>query len=177
MTTSIQASRPRRGRVGASLLCATLLAITVPSAVACSPGGGADAGDPPTVAVPADPATTAGPSTSDAAAIRVSVPVVDRWVNAVNAGDVAAFHRTFGPNPVVVDSGRTFTGLDQIDGWSGTELIGAGGRITVRSEEPSARGTTLNVTFASQVYNGPGRYVFTVDSGLISRIDMVPPAN
>jgi hypothetical protein len=98
-----------------------------------------------------------------------------RWVEAVNASDEDAFVATFGPNPVEVDSGRTFEGLEAIQGWSARELLGAGGQITVVSEEPIAEGTILNVTFRSRVYNGRGRYVFTVQDGLISRIDMVPP--
>lgn len=161
---------PRSYRLTLAALSAVLAA---GAATACSPGDSPTGDGVPVTAI-GGTASPLGEASSPAAG-SISVPVVDRWVKAVNAGDVNAFHGTFGPNPVVVDSGRTFTGLDQIDGWSSNELIGAGGRITVRSEEPSASGTTLNVTFASQVYNGPGRYVFTVDSGRITRIDMVPP--
>jgi hypothetical protein len=88
---------------------------------------------------------------------------------------VGAFEATFAPNPVVMDSGRTFEGLEAIRGWSERELLGAGGQITIACAEAAPAGITLNVRYASQVYNGPGRYVFTLTGDQIQRVDMVPP--
>lgn len=101
--------------------------------------------------------------------------IVSQWVNAVNTGDETAFEATFAPNPVVTDSGRRFEGMDTIRVWSDRELMGVDGSIEVIREESAENGIVLNVQYRSGVYNGPARYIFAIQNGLIQSIDMVPP--
>lgn len=55
---------------------------------------------------------------------------VDRFVEAVNAGDTEAFLGFFPDDGVMDDWGRRFVGQDAIRGWSDKEFIGAQGRMT-----------------------------------------------
>jgi hypothetical protein len=92
------------------------------------------------------------------------------WVDAANNADRSAFQALFAPDAVVVDTGRKFTGIDAIMGWSDREFIGAGMRIEVERIEPRAEGARLRSKVHSRGFNGHAKVDFTVRDGLIQHV-------
>ncbi|MBO9524161.1 MAG: nuclear transport factor 2 family protein [Nocardioidaceae bacterium] len=90
-------------------------------------------------------------------------------LDAVNRHDEEAFLDAFTSDGFVDDWGRTFTGREAIDGWSGKELIGARGHLAVQSVETNAAGEVVVVgDWRSEYANGLSRFTFVVDGDQVA---------
>lgn len=129
--------------------------------------GGCGGGDEPP---PEPPATaTAG---CDWRAAELDDGPVQRYVDAVNAGDLDRLAAAFARDAEVVDVGRSIDGAAAIRSWAEAEVIG--GRLTVIDCESSGSGADLLVRFAADGGDGgfEARYRFTVDGDLITRAEL-----
>lgn len=86
-------------------------------------------------------------------------PVSD-FIDTVNAHDEQGFLDAFTEDATVDDWGRTFTGRDEIKGWSDREFIGSQGVLT--PEEVSVDGTSVTVVgdWKSNYANGRSSFTF-----------------
>ncbi|TMM41460.1 MAG: nuclear transport factor 2 family protein [Actinobacteria bacterium] len=92
------------------------------------------------------------------------------WVDAANNSDRAAFRALFAPDAVVIDTGRKFEGIDNIERWSDREFIGANMRIEIERIDTKSDGATLHSKVHSDGFNGRAKVEFTVQDGLIHRV-------
>lgn len=102
---------------------------------------------------------------------------VKRALDRLAALDEAGFLDAFAPTGVVDDWGSIYRGRDEIDTWSSRELIGARGVLTItRVEEggpspdpgPDQARVVVTGDWRSSFANGPSRFEFLVEGGLIS---------
>jgi hypothetical protein len=100
----------------------------------------------------------------DAMAITPSEPTVRALVEAVNAGDRAAFTALLAPGATMTDDGAE----RDLEGWIDTEIFNVGGRMEVESESDGGR--SLIAAFTNDTW---GRmrtaWRFTVADGLVTR--------
>jgi hypothetical protein len=97
-------------------------------------------------------------------------PPIDRFVEAVNAGDTEAFLGLFPEDGVVDDWGRRFVGREAIRGWSDAEFIGAEGRMTVTGVEQTPGGVSVTADWESNRFTGPSRFTFVIDGERIKEM-------
>jgi hypothetical protein len=98
--------------------------------------------------------------------------VVRNWVEATNAADTAAMRALYECGAIVSDSGRAVGGIDAVMSWSEGQLIGAGTRITINRIDLDPHGAVLYSYLDSTGYSGSARVTFTVEKGLIRRVDI-----
>lgn len=95
---------------------------------------------------------------------------VDRFVEAVNAGDTDMFLSFFPEDGVVDDWGRRFVGHDAIRGWSDQEFIGAQGKMTVTEVAQEENAVTVTADWVSNHYTGPSRFTFLIGGGKVQEM-------
>lgn len=95
---------------------------------------------------------------------------VASFIEAVNRHDESAFLDAFTDDGAVDDRGRTFTGRQQIKGWSDKEFIGSEG--TLSPEEVSTDGEDLVVIgdWRSNYANGRSRFTFQVAGDKLTKM-------
>jgi hypothetical protein len=84
-------------------------------------------------------------------------PVIERFIAAVNKGDVEAFLAFFPADGVVNDWGRKFTGHAAIRGWSDKEFIGSQVSLRVTSFEQKGNAVGVMTVVGGKGFNGPSR--------------------
>jgi ketosteroid isomerase-like protein len=98
--------------------------------------------------------------------------VVTSWVQAANAADTAALRALYERGAIISDSGQSIGGIDAIMRWSTGHLIAPGTRITINRIDLDARGAVLYSYLDSSDRSGAARVTFTVENGLIRRVDL-----
>ncbi|WLS05625.1 nuclear transport factor 2 family protein [Shinella oryzae] len=95
-------------------------------------------------------------------------PALQAAVDAVNAGDEAAFVSAFSPSGSVNDWGRVLKGHDGVRSWARSDAIGAKAHMTV--VEVATEGATTHIVFdwKSRVFNGRSEAYVTLADGLIT---------
>jgi ketosteroid isomerase-like protein len=84
-------------------------------------------------------------------------PVIQRFIDATNAGDTDAFLQAFTPDAFLSDWGRDFTGRDAIADWNETDNIGVQSKFRLISIEPNgADGYRVKLAVSGNGYNGEG---------------------
>ena len=89
--------------------------------------------------------------------------VIERFIAAVNKGDVAAFLAFFPADGLVDDWGRKFTGHAAIRGWSDEEFIGQQVSLKVTGFERKGDTVGVMVDVGGNGFNGPSRFTFVLD--------------
>jgi ketosteroid isomerase-like protein len=89
--------------------------------------------------------------------------VLERFIAAVNKGDVDAFLAFFPADGVVNDWGRRFTGHAAIRGWSDEEFIGKQVSLKVTGVEQKGNTVGVMTDVGGQGFNGPSRFTFVLD--------------
>jgi len=98
-------------------------------------------------------------------------PVIQRFIDATNAGDTAAFLEAFTPDAFLSDWGRDFTGRADIAGWNETDNIGVQSKFRLIEVEPNgADAYRVRLAVSGNGYNGEGTMAFTLVGGRISRL-------
>lgn len=95
------------------------------------------------------------------------------FVDSVNDGDENAFLSLFRDDGRVVDSGRSFRGIDEIRKWSEREFVGAEGRLTVRYlRKVRDKTVVMRADWKNDFYTGSARMelVFAEDNDGISEL-------
>lgn len=87
---------------------------------------------------------------------------VASMIEAINGQDEQAFLDLFADDGYVDDWGRTFRGLEAIDGWSSGELIGAEGTLAVESVDVGPDAVEVVGDWRSKHANGRSRFTFAV---------------
>ena len=87
---------------------------------------------------------------------------VASFIDAVNWHDRDGFLDAFTAQGVVDDWGRTFTGRDEIDGWSQKEFIGATGTLTPEDVDVDADTVTVTRNEIMTALNAPERFILAV---------------
>ena len=98
-------------------------------------------------------------------------PVIQRFIDATNAGDTAAFLEAFTPDAFLSDWGRDFAGRAGIASWNETDNIGVQSKF--RLLEVTATGADdyrVKLAVSGNGYNGEGTMAFTLTGGRISRL-------
>lgn len=98
-------------------------------------------------------------------------PVIQRFIDATNAGDSAAFLEAFTPDAFLSDWGRDFTGRAGIASWDQSDNIGVQSKfrlLSVEANGPDAYQVKLAVS--GNGYNGEGTMAFALVGGRISRL-------
>lgn len=95
---------------------------------------------------------------------------IDRFVDAVNRHDQAAFLAFFPPTGVVDDWGRRFQGHAAIKQWSDKEFIGAKGTITPRDVSATGNVVRLEAGWKSSFFSGDSTFIFKIENGLIEEM-------
>jgi ACT domain-containing protein len=98
--------------------------------------------------------------------------VVRSWVEATNTADTAAMRALYERGAIVSQSGRAVGGIDAVMRWSVGHLIDSGMRITINRIDIDPRGAVLYSYVDSEGYSGSARVTFTVENGLIRRVDL-----
>lgn len=101
----------------------------------------------------------------------VTPPVIQRFIDATNAGDSAAFLEAFTPDAFLSDWGRDFTGRDGIASWNQSDNIGVQSKFRLLSVEPNGVDAwRVKLAVSGNGYNGEGTMAFTLTGGRISRL-------
>lgn len=97
---------------------------------------------------------------------------VRRLIGALNAGDTERLLGFFPDGVRLLDAGKAFSGRDQVREFSDRELVGVNGYFDVR--QVTRHGDTVVVAgpYHSGRYNGPARFVFTVQDGKITELSL-----
>ncbi|WP_313665042.1 hypothetical protein [Shinella sp.] len=95
-------------------------------------------------------------------------PALQTAVDAINAGDEAAFVSAFSPSGSINDWGRILKGPAGVLSWARSDAIGAKAHLTVI--EAATEGPTTHIVFdwKSRVFNGRSEAYVTLADGLIT---------
>lgn len=90
---------------------------------------------------------------------------VRELIEASNAEDRGRFLAAFAADATLTDFGRTFTGQGEIGGWSDAEHIGVRNHLEVTgvTRSPGGDVVTLSVLVSGGGFNGPSRFVLSLD--------------
>ncbi|WP_137824792.1 nuclear transport factor 2 family protein [Brevibacterium sp. 2SA] len=83
------------------------------------------------------------------------------FIEIVNAHDAQGFLDSFTDDAFVDDWGRTFTGRDEIKGWSDREFIGSQGTLTPEEVDVDGNAVTVIGDWRSNHANGRSSFTFT----------------
>jgi hypothetical protein len=98
-------------------------------------------------------------------------PVIQRFIDATNAGDTAGFLEAFTPDAFLSDWGRDFTGRAGIASWNQSDNIGVQSKFRLLGVEPNgADAWRVRLAVSGKGYNGEGTMAFTLVGGRISRL-------
>jgi hypothetical protein len=97
---------------------------------------------------------------------------IQRFVDATNAGDTAAFLECFAENAFLSDWGREFTGRAGVSRWNDTDNIGVHSHLLIRNVVPNGHRYQLLVIVNGDGFNGDGTMTFTLADGRISRLEI-----
>ncbi|WP_151526712.1 nuclear transport factor 2 family protein [Serinicoccus kebangsaanensis] len=95
---------------------------------------------------------------------------VASFIEVVNAHDEEGFLGAFTEGGAVDDWGRTFTGREEIKGWSDDEFIGAQGTLTVEEVQEADGQVTVVGDWRSTHANGRSRFTFDVEGDKIAKM-------
>ena len=101
---------------------------------------------------------------------------VHALVDAINAGDTAAFVAAFAPDGVVNDWGRVLFGPEGVASWAQTDAIGAGAMMTVLTAATDGPVTELGFEWRSSKFNGESTAFVTVAGDKITEF-RIPPSH
>lgn len=125
-----------------------------------------------TAQTPPGAAASPGPVASSPGRVADVNPAVQRYVDAVNAGDLDALVASFAPDAEIVDVSRSIRGSDAIRVWAGREVIGGTLRV-LEIVEPRRDGQKLLVQWSPGGTGGwRAHYDFTVADDRIVRADL-----
>jgi len=97
--------------------------------------------------------------------------VIDRVIDAINAGNEDSYAEAFAPDAMIEDFGRSFSGPHGALDWSSTDLIGADMFIERRGITANQDGSFSVAIYArSQRFNGDGGMHFIVVEDRIVRL-------
>ena len=99
-------------------------------------------------------------------------PAIAEFFDATNAGDRERFLAAFAADAVLDDWGRAFTGRDGIASWNETDNIGVQSHFDVTGSTVAHGVHAVSITVTGNGYNGGGTIAFTLEDGLISRVDI-----
>jgi hypothetical protein len=98
-------------------------------------------------------------------------PVIQRFIDATNAGDTAGFLEAFTPDAFLSDWGRDFTGREGVAQWNQSDNIGVQSKFRLLEVEPNgANAWRVRLAVSGNGYNGEGTMAFTLVGGRISRL-------
>lgn len=93
-------------------------------------------------------------------------PAVRTLIDAINAGDRAAFFAALGPNPAMSDDGTE----RDLEEWVDREIFSVHGHLTVESSTDDGR--SLVARYRNDTWGEMRtRWRFTVENGKVSRFD------
>ncbi|HEV2514978.1 MAG TPA: nuclear transport factor 2 family protein [Devosia sp.] len=97
--------------------------------------------------------------------------VIQRFIDATDAGDSDAFLETFTPDAFLSDWGRDFTGRAGIAKWNETDNIGVQSKFRLLEVEPNgAEAWRVRLAVSGNGFNGEGTMAFTLTGGRIARL-------
>jgi len=120
-----------------------------------------------TATVSAAPAK--GPSSARAKHIELEKPI-QKVIEATNRGDTPELLNAFADDAVLIDSGRTFAGKEEITQWNAQENIGTSNRLKVTDVRRSGYEVKVDVEVSGHGYNGPGVLSFLIDGDVVKRL-------
>lgn len=95
-------------------------------------------------------------------------PIVQRALDAANAGRSEDFLGCFASDGAVDDWGRVFRGRDAIRGWSDEEFIGVQVALSPTGVERDGGTVTISASVGGNGYTGPSHFAFTVTDDRIA---------
>jgi hypothetical protein len=95
-------------------------------------------------------------------------PVIQRALDAANAGRTQEFLDCFAPDGAVDDWGRVFHGRDAIRGWSDAEFIGVQVALSPTGVTRDGDIVTISAHVGGNGYTGPSHFAFTVPEDRIA---------
>ncbi len=91
-------------------------------------------------------------------------------IEATNRGDSPELLNAFADDAVLIDSGRTFAGKEEITRWNAEENIGTKNRLQVTDVRRSGYEVKVDVVVSGDGYNGPGALSFLIDGDVVKRL-------
>lgn len=91
-----------------------------------------------------------------------AVPIVQRALDAANAGNTEGFLDCFASDGAVEDWGRVFRGRDAIRGWSDKEFIGVQVALSPTGTKRVGDTVTISAQVGGNGYTGQSHFAFTV---------------
>lgn len=97
---------------------------------------------------------------------------IQRFIDATNSGDSAAFVDAFTDDASLNDWGREFRGHDGVRSWDSTDNIGVNSHFELVgfSRGPDENTYVVTLTVTGDGYNGTGPMTFTVRDGRIASL-------
>lgn len=102
--------------------------------------------------------------------LRPLTPEATAFIEAVNSGNEEALLALFVADARVNDWGRIYLGRNEIEEWSGRELIGVGGIITPIRTRTRGNAITVTCDYRSGHVNGTNAFTFTGSGGQLSEV-------
>lgn len=99
---------------------------------------------------------------------------IQRFVDAINAGDTDAFVQSFTEDGFVDDWGRVLSGPDGIRSWAATDAIGQDARIEILSADVDGDAVTTRFGWRSNRFNGESTGVFALDGDRLRSFSILP---
>ncbi|MBQ9918250.1 nuclear transport factor 2 family protein [Microbacterium sp. NPDC016588] len=107
----------------------------------------------------------------------VSVPlVVQRAVDAINAGDTDMFVEAFSADGLIDDWGRVLQGHAGVREWARTDAIGAGARMQILDAVTTGAVTEIRFSWRSRVFTGESTAIVTAVGDRIGSFRIPPHA-
>jgi hypothetical protein len=91
-------------------------------------------------------------------------------IEATNRGDTPELLNAFADDAVLIDSGRTFAGKEEITRWNAEENIGTKNRLHVTDVRRAGYEVKVDVVVSGHGYNGPGVLSFLIDGDVVKRL-------
>jgi hypothetical protein len=117
----------------------------------------------------ASPAPAKESRSARAATFELEKPI-QTVIEATNRGDTPELLNAFADDAVLIDSGRTFAGKEEITRWNAEENIGTKNRLQVTDVRRSGYEVKVDVVVSGHGYNGPGVLSFLIDGDVVKRL-------
>ncbi|MFC6712464.1 nuclear transport factor 2 family protein [Branchiibius cervicis] len=106
---------------------------------------------------------------------QIDVPApVSAFVAAINEADTEGFVALFLPDGLISDWGTEYRGSQRVRQWAGSDAIGAGAQMQIRSAKTEGAVTTVRFDWRSSVFTGESTGIFTVDGEHLASF-VIPP--